>query len=142
MIPTGDINNTEGTALDLQEFTEIEQANKLDDPLLKHSNGLDHNYVLKNTFDKEIRLAAELLAPNTNILMRVLTDQPGVQLYTGNFIDGEITGKNNTTYKPYQGLCLETQHFPDSPNHSSFPSTELQPNQTFSSRTIYQFINN
>ena len=76
--------------------------------------------------------------PDLKRKMTVFTDQPGIQLYTGNFIDGTFPGKNNTFYKPHHGLCLETQHFPDSPNHRNFPSTELLPGQIFKSQTIYQ----
>jgi aldose 1-epimerase len=83
--------------------------------------------------------AAEVYEPTTGRILRVLTTEPGVQLYTGNFLDGSITGKEGRVYNRRYALCLETQHFPDSPNHPSFPSTELKPGQEFHSVTVFQF---
>lgn len=137
-IPNGEIADVSNTPLDLQAFKRIGDVIKLPHQQLKYCAGLDHNYVLKQQFDSELRLAAEVREPNSNRSMRVITDQPGIQVYSGNFIQ-EVVGKDSAIYKPHYGLCLETQHFPDTPNHSNFPSAKLLPNQTYKSRTIYQF---
>jgi aldose 1-epimerase len=84
-------------------------------------------------------VAAEAYEPTTGRVLEVLTDQPGMQFYTGNFLDGSVTGTNGKVYKKRFAFCLETQHYPDSPNHPAFPTTELKPGQTFRSTTIYRF---
>lgn len=138
-IPTGAIEDVRNTPLDLQEFQRI--GDVIDQPhqQLKYGGGLDHNYVIKEQFDPEMRVAAKVREPRSGRVMQVITDQPGVQLYTGNFIGAGTIGKNGAVYNRRQGLCLETQHFPDAPNHSHFPSVELFPGQAYNSRTIYQF---
>jgi aldose 1-epimerase len=101
-------------------------------------HGYDHNFVLDHEPDK-LSEAAEVYEPTTGRTLRVLTTEPGVQLYTANFLDGSITGKQGRVYKRRYALCLETQHFPDSPNHPAFPSTELKPGQKFHSVTVLEF---
>jgi aldose 1-epimerase len=100
--------------------------------------GYDHNFVLNN-FSGEIRKVAEVIEIESGRKMTVLTDQPGMQFYTGNFLDGTETGKNNKVYEKHFGFCLETQHFPDSPNQVDFPSTILQAGKTYYHKTIYKF---
>jgi aldose 1-epimerase len=99
--------------------------------------GYDHNYVLRPHTD--LVLAARLEDPKSGRVMEVLTTEPAVQLYTGNFLDGTIRGRSGVLYVKHAALCLETQHFPDSVHHPDFPSTILQPGQRFASRTVYRF---
>ncbi len=138
-IPTGEIQDVRNSPLDLQAFQRIGDVVDQPHKQLGYCGGLDHNYVLKEQFDPDMRVAAEVREPRSGRVMQVITDQPGVQLYTGNFIGDGTIGKNGASYNRRQGLCLETQHFPDAPNHSHFPSVELLPGEAFNSRTIYQF---
>jgi aldose 1-epimerase len=101
--------------------------------------GYDHNYVLKRKTEDELELAATVIAQSTGIKMELLTKEPGVQFYTGNFLDGTITGRNGITYNKNFALCLETQTFPDSPNKAQFPSPLLLPGEEYNSQTIYRF---
>jgi aldose 1-epimerase len=100
--------------------------------------GYDHNYVLNN-WDGSLRLAASVFEPTSGRVMDVLTTEPGIQFYSGNFLDGSITGKNGTIYNKHHGFCLETQHFPDSPNQPAFPPVILEPGKTYTHTTIYRF---
>ena len=100
--------------------------------------GYDHNFVL-NGGGKSLTLTAKVYEPKTGRVMEMFTTEPGVQFYTGNFLDGTITGKGGVVYKKHFALCLETHHWPDSPNHPEFPSTTLRPGQPFRSSTIYRF---
>jgi aldose 1-epimerase len=135
LIPTGEIAAVAGTPLDFTRPTEIGARIKQIkvDPV-----GYDHNFVL-NSGGKSLALAASVYEPKTGRLLEMFTTEPGVQFYTGNFLDGMITGKGGTVYRQYQGFCLEAQHFPDSINHPNFPSAVLQPGQTYSQTTIYKF---
>ena len=136
MIPTGELQPVEGTPLDFTEPTKlgerIEQAGK--DP-----TGYDHNYVLNKPEPGAYTLAARAWGGDAGRVMEVWTTEPGVQLYTGNFLDGTVTGIGGTPYEKHAGFCLETQHFPDSPNHPDFPPTVLRPGETYRSRTTYVF---
>jgi aldose 1-epimerase len=105
---------------------------------LKFGGGYDHNWVLRNS-DGSLSLAATVYEPESGRFMEVFTTEPGVQFYAGNFLDGILVGKDNIKYVRRAGLCLETQHFPDSPNQPAFPSTILQPGQTYQTQTIYKF---
>jgi len=105
---------------------------------LRLGRGYDHNFVLDRPAG-EVAEAAEVYEPTTGRILRVLTTEPGLQFYTGNFLDGSITGKEGRVYNRRFALCLETQHFPDSPNHPSFPSTELKPGREFHSVTVFEF---
>jgi aldose 1-epimerase len=100
--------------------------------------GYDHNYVLIKK-EKELKLAATIDEPVSGREVNVFTTQPGVQFYTGNFLDGTIKGKGDKVYKQHYGLCLETQHFPDSPNQPKFPNTILRPGEKFKEITVYKF---
>lgn len=135
LIPTGDIIPVRGTPMD---FT---VAHPIGDHLLDLANsprGYDHNYVL-NGGGKKMACAATVHEPKTGRAMEIFTDQPGVQFYSGNFLDGTLTGKRGVTYHRYNGLCLETQHFPDSVNHPNFPSVILRPGKKYKTTTVHVF---
>ncbi len=138
LIPTGELKSVEGTPFDFRTPHAIGERIDADDPQLRLGHGYDHNFVLDHA-SGQMAEAAEVYEPTTGRILRVLTTEPGVQLYTGNFLDGSITGKEGRVYNRRFALCLETQHFPDSPNHPSFPSTELKPAQKFHSVTVFEF---
>jgi aldose 1-epimerase len=138
LIPTGELKSVEGTPFDFRTPHVIGERIDADDPQLRLGHGYDHNFVLDHA-PGQLAEAAEVYEPTTGRILRVLTTEPGVQLYTGNFLDGSITGKEGRVYNRRFAFCLETQHFPDSPNHPSFPSTELKPGQAFHSVTVFQF---
>jgi aldose 1-epimerase len=135
MIPTGSIAPVKGTPLDFTTSTSIGAriAQIKGDP-----GGYDNNYVIDNDA-KLPNVAARAYDPKTGRVMEVLTTEPGVQLYTSNFLDGKTKGKGGVVYKKNQAFCLETQHFPDSVHHANFPSTILRPGQTYTQTTIYRF---
>ena len=105
---------------------------------LGFTGGYDHNFVL-NDYDGSLRSAGRLYEPSTGRVLEVLTTQPGMQFYSGNFLDGTFVGRNGFTYVKYAGLCLEPQHFPDAPNHSNFPSTVLRPGEKYIQTTVFRF---
>lgn len=131
-IPTGELRPVKGTPMD---FT---QPHTIGERISKVKGGYDHNYVLNKPNGGQT-LAATAYEPSTGRYMEVYTTQPGVQFYTGNFLNGSITGRGGKVYKKNYGFCLETQHFPDSPNQSKFPSTILRPGETYNHTTIYKF---
>jgi aldose 1-epimerase len=138
-IPTGEIATVENTALDLRAFRRIGDCFNEGQTELQTVEGFDHNYVLHRGIEEGLTVAAELSEPHSGRTLKVLTDQPGLQFYTGNHIADGTPGKNAAIYKRHAGLCLETQHFPDSPNMPHFPMVTLVPGQQFASRTVYQF---
>jgi aldose 1-epimerase len=138
LIPTGEMKSVAGTPFDFRKPHAVGERIDVNDEQLRLGRGYDHNFVLEHK-SGEVTEAAEVYEPTTGRILQVLTDQPGVQLYTGNFLDGTITGKEGRVYKQRYGLCLETQHFPDSPNHLKFPTTELKPGEKFHSVTVYKF---
>jgi aldose 1-epimerase len=138
LIPTGELRPVKGTPFDFTQATAIGARINQDDPQLKLGKGYDHNFVL-NAHSKTPALAAEAYEPSSGRVLQVLTTEPGVQFYSGNFLDGSIQGKGGKVYNYRYGFCLETQHFPDSPNHPTFPSTELKPGQTYLTTTIFRF---
>jgi aldose 1-epimerase len=140
LIPTGEIASIEGTPLDFRTPTTI--GARIDTPNfepLVFGKGYDHNWVLDKTSEGEVSVAAEVYEPSTGILLTVLTDQPGVQFYSGNFMDGTDKGKYGEVHNYRTGFALETQHFPDSPNHPSFPTTVLRPGEEYTQHTVYAF---
>jgi aldose 1-epimerase len=139
LIPTGELNEVRGTPFDFATAAAIGARIDQEDQQLKFGKGYDHNWVLDRKSPNALSVAAEVYEPQTGRVMDVLTTEPGVQFYSGNFLDGTIQGKEGKTYGHRSALCLETQHFPDSPNHPNFPSTVLKPGQKFSSSTIYKF---
>jgi aldose 1-epimerase len=136
LIPTGEIASVEGTPLDFRKPTAI---GKRIEQVGGTPVGYDHNFVLSTKDDKKMRLAATLVEPKSGRKMEVLTTEPAIQFYSGNFLDGTVIGKSGKPYQQYAGLCLETQHFPDSPNQPNFPSVALNPGKVFRSTTIYRF---
>jgi aldose 1-epimerase len=138
LIPTGELRPVSGTPFDLRKATVIGAHIEDGDPQIKLGHGYDHNWVL-NKKGNELTLAARVEDPSSGRVLEVLTTQPGVQFYTGNFLDGTIQGKSGKVYQRRYGFCLETQHFPDSPNQPKFPTTELKPGQTFRSTTVFKF---
>ena len=136
LIPTGEIKSVAGTPWDFLHPTPIGLH-------LKETGGkrvgYDYNFVLNKGWFSNWSLAAEVDEPKSGRTLSVSTDQPGLQFYTGNFLDGTLTGAGGDVYRQYTGFCLETQHFPDSPNHDNFPSTVLAPGQTYKTSTVYAF---
>jgi aldose 1-epimerase len=138
LIPTGEIKPVAGTPFDFTKAHKIGERIGQDDQQLTFGGGYDHNWVLDNQSGK-LKVAATLYEPKSGRFMEVLTDQPGLQFYSGNFLDGTLTGKSGQKYEHRGALCLETQHYPDSPNHPDFPNTILHPGETLKSTTIYRF---
>jgi len=139
LIPTGELRPVEGTPFDFREPARIGARIDEDDGQLRVAGGYDHNFVLrKRGAADRPTLAARVVEPDSGRVLEVLTTEPGLQLYTGNFLDG-IPGKDGATYGPRSGLALETQHFPDSPNRPAFPATILRPGAEYVSRTIFRF---
>jgi aldose 1-epimerase len=137
-ITTGEISNVAGTPMDFRSPTPIGQRINDNFTQLKNGNGYDHNWVL-NDYNGKVREAATVYDPSSGRELDVLTDQPGIQFYSGNFLDGSEIGKSGVHYQHRTGMCLETQHFPDSPNKKNFPTVELKPGEKFNSTTIYRF---
>lgn len=140
LIPTGELLEVEGTPLDFRTPRTI--GERIDDRSyepLRFGNGYDHNWVLDNYRPHEIAPAAELYEPATGIRMRILTDQPGLQFYAGQGMDGRETGKRGDRHAFRTGIALETQNFPDAPNHPNFPSAVLRPGEVYSQHTVYAF---
>jgi len=137
-IPTGVLANVKGTPFDFTNETAIGARIGQENEQLKFGHGYDHNWVL-NRKGKGVELAARVYDPTSGRVMEVLTTEPGIQFYSGNFLDASVPGKGGKSYPLRSGFCLETQHFPDSPNRSNFPSTVLRPGQTYSQTTIYAF---
>ena len=138
LIPTGVIAPVAGTPFDFTSFHAIGERIRNNDPQLVLGRGYDHNFVLNKPLG-QFGLAAKLFDPASGRLLTISTDQPGLQFYSGNFLDGTLYGTSGRQYRQGDGLALETQHYPDSPNHSNFPSTVLRPGQTYDSTTVYQF---
>jgi aldose 1-epimerase len=138
LIPTGELRSVTGTPFDFTTPTAIGARIDADDEQIRLGGGYDHNFVL----DKEpgvLGLAARVHDPASGRVLEVRTTEPGVQFYTGNFLDGTLTGKGGVAYPRRSGFCLETQHFPDSPNHPDFPSTVLEPGQRYETTTVFAF---
>jgi aldose 1-epimerase len=137
LIPTGELTPVEGTPFDLRKATPIGRHIEDDHEQLKLAGGYDHNFVLGNP--GEMKFAARVSERTTGRVLTVETTEPGVQFYTGNFLDGSMPNRRNGRYVKRSGFCLETQHYPDSPNQPGFPTTTLQPAETLRSTTIYSF---
>jgi aldose 1-epimerase len=131
-IPTGELKAVAGSVMDFNQPRVISEG-------IEEAGGYDHNFVLSETSPRPLSLAAAVTAPGNGRKMEVLTTEPGVQFYTGNNLSGTDKGKGGKTYPKHGGLCLETQHFPDSPNQPSFPTTVLKPGETYHTQTIYRF---
>ena len=137
-IPTGELAPVEGTPFDFRQPTAIGARINEEHPQLKNGQGYDHNWVL-NRKGPGRQLAARVIEPNSGRTLEIATTEPGIQFYSGNFLDGTLTGKAGAVYKHRTGFCLETQHFPDSPNQPNFPSTILQPGSEYKTSTVFTF---
>jgi aldose 1-epimerase len=138
LIPTGELKSVEGTPFDFRKATAIGARINADDEQLHRGRGYDHNWVLDSGGGK-LTEAAEVYDAGSGRVLKVLTDQPGIQFYSGNFLDGSIKGKGGKPDELHAALCLETQHFPDSPNHPDFPTTELKAGARYHTVTVYSF---
>jgi aldose 1-epimerase len=139
LIPTGQILSVKGTPLDLTSPTAMGAHMDATFEQIALARGYDHNFVISRKNDS-LELAARVREPVSGRVLEVYTTEPGIQFYTGNFLDGSVKGKQGHMYQQRSGFCLETQHFPDSPNHPNFPSTILRPGATFHSTTIFKFL--
>ena len=138
LVPTGDIDAVDGTPFDLRDEVGIGELIDQRHEQLRHAGGFDHNFVVDRD-DNRLLPAARVFEPTTGRTLEVFTTQPGVQFYSGNFLDGTLRGKSGHVYARRAGLCLETQRFPDSPNHPQFPCTILRPGRELVSRTVFRF---
>jgi aldose 1-epimerase len=137
LIPTGEIRPVANSAMDFRRGKAIGQD-------LAAAGGYDHNFVLSeydssSKSNGSLRPAARLYEPMSGRVLEILTTEPGIQFYSGNFLDGSFTGKGGFVYHKYTGLCLEPQHFPDAPNHPNFPSTVLRPGEVYQHVSVYRF---
>jgi aldose 1-epimerase len=139
LIPTGELRGVHGTPFDFRKQTAIGARVEQSDEQLKLGKGYDHNWVLNREGKNGLALAARVYEGKTGRQMEVWTTEPGIQFYSGNFLDGTIHGKGGQIYAHRSGFCLETQHFPDSPNQAKFPSTVLKPGAKYHTTTIYKF---
>ena len=149
LIPTGEIKSVAGTPFDFRTSTAIGARIDRNDEQLRYGRGYDHNFVLnkggnggrggKGGIEGDLTLAAHVYEPTTGRVMEISTTEPGLQFYSGNFLDGTLRGKHGVVYGHRSGFAMETQHFPDSPNKPAFPSTILRPGEEYRSRTIYRF---
>jgi aldose 1-epimerase len=138
LIPTGEIRPVQGSPFDFTSGRLVGEYINAADEQIRFGQGYDHNFVLNN-WNGQLRQVAEVFEEQTGRVLQVFTTEPGLQFYSGNFLDGSITGKNGIVYQKRHGFCLETQHFPDSPNKPHFPTAVLQPGETYRSSTIYKF---
>ena len=139
LIPTGEQLAVAGTPMDFQQPTLIGERVNEDYEQLKFGHGYDHNWILKRKTANDLELAATVYEPQSGRLLEVWTPEPGIQFYGGNFFDGSMIGKGGKSYEYRASLALETQHFPDSPNHPEFPSTVLMPGETYHHVCVYKF---
>jgi aldose 1-epimerase len=140
MIPTGEMRDVGGTPFDFTTAKPIGRDINQDNEQLRFGLGFDHNWILdRDDPENELTLAARVHEPTSGRVMEIHTTEPGIQFYCGNFLDGRLTGKSGKPYVNRGGFCLETQHYPDSPNQPSFPSTILEPGDQFESKTVFSF---
>jgi aldose 1-epimerase len=141
LIPTGAIDSVSGTPMDFRRPTPIGDRIRDGFPQLVIGRGYDHNWVLnrRSFSDTSMLLAARVAEPDSGRVLSIFTTEPGIQFYSGNFLDGTLVGTSGRMYRQGDGFALETQHFPDSPNKPNFPSTVLRPGQEYKTTTIYQF---
>lgn len=140
LIPTGDVPPVEGTPFDFRRAKPVGDGIRSDDEQIVFGRGFDHNWVLDPSRPgTSLNLAAMLSDPDSGRVLKIWTEEPGIQFYAGNFLDGTLYGTSNRAYRQGDGLALETQHYPDSPNQPGFPSTVLNPGETYETTTIYEF---
>jgi len=138
-IPIGEIVSVAGTPLDFRDPKPIGRDIGMDHEQLNFGSGFDHNFVLNKSDADVPELAAVVYSTTTGRTLTTYTDQPGMQFYTGNFLNGSATGKVGAVYNRRNGFCLETQHYPDSPNKPDFPSTVLRPGEQYRTQTVFEF---
>jgi aldose 1-epimerase len=138
LIPTRELKAVAGTPFDFRKATAVGARINQNDPQLKLGHGYDHNWVI-NRAGKGLELAARVEEPTSGRVLEVYTDQPGVQFYTGNFLNGSVKGKGGRIASLHSALCLETQHYPDTPNKKSFPTAELKPGEKYDTTTEFRF---
>ena len=138
LIPTGEIKRVAGTPMDFTKGKRIGSQIHEEYEQLSFTGGYDHNFVLHDR-TRSVQMVGSLYEPTSGRMVEIHTTQPGIQFYSGNFLDGSLVGKNGVTYHKYAGLCLEPQHFPDAPNHPNFPSTVLRVGQDYSQGTVFRF---
>jgi aldose 1-epimerase len=139
LIPTGELRPVKGTPFDFTEMTAIGDRIDSDNQQIKYGGGYDHNWVLNKKKADQMSLAAKVYEPKSGRVMTIHTTEPAIQFYSGNFLDGTLTGKQGKVYKHRYAYCLETHHYPDSPNQPDFPSTTLRPGQTYKTTTVHKF---
>jgi aldose 1-epimerase len=140
LIPTGQFRPVDGTPFDFRKPTKIgSRIRDGRDEQILYAQGYDHNFVIARTVSDDLRLNARVEDPDSGRVLEVYSNQPGIQFYTGNFLDGTIVGKSGRTYRQSDGLCIEPQLFPDTPNHTAFGSARLEPGQTYVNRILYRF---
>lgn len=144
LIPTGDLKPVQGTPFDFREAKPIGQDIEVDNQQLEYGMGYDHNFVIDrgDASANDMVLAARVVEPESGRVLEVHTQEPGIQFYCGNFLDGRLTGKSGKPYVHRGGFCLETQHYPDSPNQPTFPTTIVKPDQTYHTKTSFTFSTN
>jgi aldose 1-epimerase len=138
LIPTGELASVDGTPFDFRKATAIGARIDAAHPQIKVGPGYDHNWVLNRTHS-QLQRVARVLEPTSGRTLEVSTTEPGMQFYAGNFLDGKLVGKSGRPYGRRSGFCLETQHYPDTPNHANFPTTLLKPGEPYQSRTAFTF---
>ena len=139
LIPTGELAKVAGTPFDFRHTKTVGEDIREDNQQLLYAKGLDHNWVLDKGITGKPEHVATLRDPSSGRSLKIATTEPGLQFYSGNFLDGTLVGTGGHIYRQGDGMCLETQHFPDSPNHPKFPSTVLRPGQTYRSTTVHTF---
>ena len=138
LIPTGAMESVQGTPFDFRKPMTIGARINDDNQQLKYGPGYDHNWVINKSMG-QLGLMARVSEPTSGRVMEVWSTEPALQFYSGNFLDGTITGKGGWVYKIHDAFCMEPQHYPDSPNEPKFPTTELKPGQTYKNTIIYRF---
>jgi aldose 1-epimerase len=138
LIPTGEFRNVTETPFDFRSFKAIGKHINAENTQIKNSLGYDHCWIL-NDQEKGFRFVASAYDPVSGRLLEILSDEPGIQFYSGNFLDGTLPSKNQGTYQHRTGFCLETQHYPDTPNQKDFPSVRLNPGESYQSQTVFRF---
>ncbi|HEX7569482.1 MAG TPA: galactose-1-epimerase, partial [Verrucomicrobiae bacterium] len=139
LITTGEFADVTGTPFDFRKPTAIGARINDTNIVLQYGPGYDHNWVINQTKPGEVKLQARVEEPTSGRVLEVWSDEPGLQFYAGNFLDGTIIGKGGVAYQKRTGFCLEPQHYPDSPNKTNFPTTELKPGQTYHNVIVYKF---
>ena len=141
LIPTGEVAPVAGTPFDFRQPKPVAPGIRSDHPQIVLAKGYDHNWVLDRPTGDEtsLVLAARVQEPTSGRVLEVLTTEPAIQFYAGNFLDASLYGPSGRAYRQGDGFCLETQHYPDSPNHPGFPSTVLRPGETYRTKTVFKF---